>query len=167
MADLVAVMGSGELQQVAPPQDIYDRPANRFVATFVGNPPMNIVACAVDAGALLIESRRLPAPTAVLTAVTAGKASELGIRPEDVKVVEPGSSGAMTGEVYVVEPMGSETFVDIKIGASRMIARAEKGFQSAIGATVGVSFDACDACFFDASGVTVVHRALSKGGRKK
>ena len=48
MADLVAVMRDGELQQLAPPAEIYDRPANRFVATFVGSPPMNVLAARVD-----------------------------------------------------------------------------------------------------------------------
>src|SRR5258708_3676816 len=59
MADLVAVMSDGELQQVAPPTEIYDRPANRFVATFVGSPAMAVLRVALDDGAVLVAGSRL------------------------------------------------------------------------------------------------------------
>ncbi len=60
MADLVAVMCDGELQQVAPPHEIYDRPANRFVATFVGSPPMNRLGAASDDDGLRVGGATLP-----------------------------------------------------------------------------------------------------------
>src|SRR3954449_4487270 len=59
MADLVAVLRDGELQQLAPPDEIYDRPANRFVAAFVGNPPMNILAGTIESGSFAIGDERL------------------------------------------------------------------------------------------------------------
>src|SRR5438093_1022248 len=60
MADLIAVMREGVLQQVAPPDEIYDRPANRFVATFVGNPPMNVLSATLDESGLHLAGATLP-----------------------------------------------------------------------------------------------------------
>jgi multiple sugar transport system ATP-binding protein len=167
MADLVAVMGAGSLQQVAPPEEIYDRPANRFVATFVGSPPMNILSVETTAHDLLIGGKKFAAAMPLRETCRQHSVAELGIRPEDVRIVAPDAKGAIAGEVYVVEPMGSETLVAIRCGGERVTARVEKGFRAAIGSKVGIGFDIRDACFFDASGVTVVHRAQNKGGRKQ
>ena len=166
MADLVAVMGSGVLQQLAPPEEVYDRPANRFVATFVGNPPMNVLKASVAESELKVHDRGLAIPRDRQAELAAAGVAELGIRPEDIRIVAADAPGAVPGEVYVVEPMGSETFVDVMVGGERLSARAGKGFRAAIGSTVGISFDIADACFFDASGVTVVHRAQNQGGKQ-
>ena len=88
----------------------------------------------------------------------------LRIRPEDVQLVEPGRPGALTGEIYVVEPMGNETLVDLRIGDERLCVRARRGFTAPIGTTAGATFDPADASFFDASGSTVVHRAPNNMG---
>jgi multiple sugar transport system ATP-binding protein len=64
----------------------------------------------------------------------------------------------MTGEVYIVEPMGNETLVDVRIGSERVALRAARGFNASIGSIVGVAIDPESACFFDAGGTTVVHR---------
>ncbi len=165
MADLVAVMGAGSLQQVAPPEEIYDRPANRFVAAFVGSPPMNFVKLGMAESMLIVCGEQIKASPRLYAACHQHKATELGIRPEDVRIVPPGTKGSLAGEVYVVEPMGSETFVDIRLSGERFTARVARGFRAAIGSRVGMSFDTDDSCFFDASGVTVVHRAQNKGGK--
>jgi multiple sugar transport system ATP-binding protein len=167
MADLVAVMGSGILQQVASPEEIYDRPANRFVATFVGNPPMNILKASMASNSVMAGNAKLTIPQEMRATLAKADVTELGIRPEDVRLGSSDGSAAMAGEIYVVEPMGSETLVDIRIGTERLTARAEKGFRAPVGSTIGVSFDISDACFFDASGVTVVHRAQTQGGKKQ
>ena len=86
MADLVAVMRDGELQQLGSPDEIYDRPANRFVATFVGSPPMNVLEASVDSDSQSLVDRRL-APRAArpdLPRVPEASARVLGIRPEDL-----------------------------------------------------------------------------------
>jgi len=159
MADLVAVMRQGELQQLAPPNDVYERPANRFVALFVGNPPMNLLQCAVDAQGLHVAGATLPIDTERRQQCLAATVTEVGIRPEDLRLAESGGAGVLSGEVYVVEPMGNETLVDVRFGEQRVTLRAPKGFIAAIGSTLGVAFDATDASFFDASGSTRVHRA--------
>ena len=167
MADLVAVMGVGVLPQVAPPEEVYDRPANRFVATFVGSPPMNVIKASVADGQVRVHEHALAIPEARRPELAAAGVAELGIRPEDIHLVAPGTPNSIASEVYVVEPMGSETMVDVRVGPNRLVARAGKSFRAAIGSTIGVSFDIADACFFDASGVTVVQRAHNnKGGQQ-
>jgi multiple sugar transport system ATP-binding protein len=158
MADLIAVMRGGELQQLAPPGEIYDRPANRFVATFVGSPPMNVLAARVDEAGVHVGGTTLPLDPARRGPCIAQGVTEIGIRPEDLSIVMPGASGVMTGEVYIVEPMGNETLVDVRIGSERVALRAARGFNASIGSTVGVAIDPESACFFDAGGTTVVHR---------
>jgi multiple sugar transport system ATP-binding protein len=166
MADLVAVLREGELQQVAPPDEIYDRPANQFVARFVGNPPMNVLRAVVAQDALHVAGGTLPLPAERRTACVAAGVTDLGIRPEDVRLVEPGEPAALVGEVYVVEPMGNETLVDLRVHDERLAVRAHRGFTAPIGSTLGATFDLANACFFDSSGSTVVHRAPSKGGEQ-
>jgi multiple sugar transport system ATP-binding protein len=163
MADLVAVMRNGELQQLAAPDEIYDRPANSFVATFVGSPPMNCLAASVTEDGLQVAGFTLPMNGTRRAACISGSANNLGIRPEDVRLVEPGQPAALTGEVYVVEPMGNETLVDLKAGNERITVRAPRGFRAKIGSTIGARFDPNDACFFNNTGSTVVHRVSSKG----
>jgi multiple sugar transport system ATP-binding protein len=164
MADLVAVMRQGELQQLAPPADVYERPANRFVALFVGNPPMNLLQCAVDARGIHVAGATLPIDQLRHQDCLAAGVMEVGIRPEDIRLAESGRPGVLSGEVYVVEPMGNETLVDVRFGEQRLTMRAPKGFTAAIGSPLGVVFDGADACFFDQTGSTKVHRARNKGG---
>jgi multiple sugar transport system ATP-binding protein len=166
MADLVAVMKQGELQQLAPPHDVYERPANRFVALFVGSPPMNVLRATVDDAGVHVGGVTLPIDAERRNACEAAGVTEIGIRPEDIHLAEAGAAGAVNGEIYVVEPMGNETFVDIRVAGERLTLRAGRGFRAAIGSTAGVTFDTADACFFDSTGSTKVHRARNKGGQQ-
>jgi multiple sugar transport system ATP-binding protein len=165
MADLVAVMSAGELQQLAAPSEIYDQPANRFVATFVGSPPMNVLACRVDESGLHVGGVTLPIDPPRLASCLANAVTEVGVRPEDIHFAEHGTPATLPGEIYVVEPMGNETLVDVRVGRERIAARTGRGFAGKVGSTVGVKFDTADACFFNAQGSTVVQRNNITGGR--
>ncbi|WP_028748353.1 ABC transporter ATP-binding protein [Rhizobium mesoamericanum] len=158
MADLIAVMHGGDLQQLAAPAEVYDRPANRFVATFVGNPPMNVLPVKTDGADIHVGGARLAIRSERFDACRAASVTELGIRPEDLHLTEPGAMGSMAGEIYVVEPMGNETLVDVRVDGGRLTVRADRGFRASVGDHIGVSFDAGNACFFDAAGKTAVHR---------
>jgi multiple sugar transport system ATP-binding protein len=166
MADLVAVMREGVLQQLAPPLEVYERPANRFVATFVGNPPMNVLAAEMDADsrALVVAGVRLPLSEARHEALTAPGLVEIGLRPEDATLVEAGSPDALRGEVYVVEPMGNETLVDVRVGDARLNVRAPRTFDAPIGTPVGIAIDPDATCAFDGNGTTVAQRAGRREG---
>jgi multiple sugar transport system ATP-binding protein len=169
MADLVAVMRDGELQQLAPPDEIYDRPANRFVAAFVGNPPMNVLEGAVDAGAqsFTIGDQRLELGPELGAACAGAGATALGIRPEDVEIVPHGTAGTLAGEIYVVEPMGNETLVDVRIGEQRLMARAAREFAAPIGSPIGVRVASRSASFFGPEGTTALHRSDRASQRRE
>ena len=160
MADLVVVMHDGRLQQVGPPLEIYDRPANRFVATFVGSPPLNVVPGKLDAvrRAFVVAGRSLRLDEPVFVGCAAAAVNELGVRPEDLQLCDPGQDGSIGGEVYVVEPLGNETLVEVRLADSVLTVRAERGWSAPIGSPVGIRLAPASACFFDRSGVTAVHR---------
>ena len=169
MADLVAVMRDGELQQLAPPDEIYDRPANRFVAAFVGNPPMNVLEGAVagEAHSFAIGDQRLALGAEIGPACSAAGATAMGIRPEDIEILPHGSAGTLAGEIYVVEPMGNETLVDVRIGEQRLMARAAREFAASIGSPIGVRVALRSACFFGPEGTTALHRSDRASQRRE
>ena len=160
MADLVAVMHDGVLEQLAPPLEIYDRPATRFVATFVGSPPLNVLPGSLDADrrAFVVAGTPVPLAETVYTLCAEHRVTELGVRPEDLAVCEPGRADALPGEVYVVEPLGNETLVQVRIGDSVVALLVGRGWDAPIGAPIGVSLEPATACFFDPDGHTAVHR---------
>jgi len=166
MADRIAVLRDGELQQLGEPAAIYDRPANRFVATFVGGPPMNVLKLELDGDRrrLLVGGAELPGGHERFDACADAEAVEVGVRPEEVRLVDTTTPGAIRGEVYVVEPTGNETLVEVLAGEERLTARASRDFEAAIGSSIGVELSAASACFFDASERCVAHR-LAGGGR--
>jgi multiple sugar transport system ATP-binding protein len=129
MGDRVAVLLDGVLQQYGAPRELYDRPANVFVATFIGSPEMNLYEASLDAsGGLVIGSQRLPIPrpTGGLAA-RAGQKVIVGIRPEDLTVGAAGDT-ALTADVRMVEPLGSELHVFFSVDAP------EAGGEPAAGA---------------------------------
>ncbi len=122
MADRIAVMNKGRLQQYADPQTLYNKPANLFVAGFIGSPPMNLVEGSIveENGTYYFVSSsfkyRLPNDIGEIVASKTGEVI-LGIRPEDVKIVlGNGDDNVINGTVYVVEPLGRDLLVNVKVG---------------------------------------------------
>ena len=122
MGDRIAILDAGELQQVATPLEAYHRPANRFVAGFIGEPSMNFIECESDGETLVADGFRYPLDAAAASAVAESRAVTLGIRPEDIVVEDRVSDGstsaadhAFTATVEVVEPMGDENVVHLSI----------------------------------------------------
>ncbi|MBA2644286.1 MAG: ABC transporter ATP-binding protein [Solirubrobacterales bacterium] len=160
MADRVAVLCDGRLEQLGSPDEIYDRPANKFVAEFVGSPPMNVLPGEVvrDSGSFRVAGGDVALGDRCLAACLEEEAVDIGVRPEDLHLVEPGRDGALAGEIYVVEPMGNETIVEVALGEVRVRVRTERGFRARIESPVGVAVTGDAACFFAADGRTVVQR---------
>jgi multiple sugar transport system ATP-binding protein len=116
MADRVAIMERGRLQQVGPPQAVYDRPVNLFVARFVGSPPMNILSGVLEPArrAVAVAGATLPASAALCQRFSARTtvAVEVGIRPEHVRLSDPSSAGrGFAATVTLVEALGHEQLV--------------------------------------------------------
>jgi multiple sugar transport system ATP-binding protein len=170
MADLVAVMREGELLQLGTPDEIYDRPASRFVGAFVGSPPMNVLDGALDpaTGSFVVGGSRLALPSGIFDASTQAGVDAIGIRPEDLSLAEASDDGTiLAGEVYVVEPMGNETLVDVRLGDQRVMVRAQRSFNAAIGSGIGVRVAPESACFFRGDGTTALHRSDRASERRE
>lgn len=148
----VAVMNKGKLQQFDTPLEIYNRPANRFVAEFVGSPSMNLLDGKLDSGIrkFAAEALFLTLDDAQIETVGGGEGKvTLGIRPEHVHVSVDRKDDWHPATVYVSELMGSETFVFLPFGNQRIIARAAGDFRAETGTTVWIKFEVAKAHFFD------------------
>jgi multiple sugar transport system ATP-binding protein len=119
MADKIVVLQAGRIEQVGSPLELYDHPANTFVASFIGSPAMNMVEGTIRDGALQTETTRLPLPAGFKLAE--GRAVTYGVRPENLSLGAAGQGG-LTGKVAVVEPTGSETHVICRIDGHEVTA---------------------------------------------
>ena len=116
MADKIVVMNNGNIEQVGAPLELYDRPANLFVAGFIGSPAMNMLKGTVSSGALRTEDGTAwPLPT--VGAKAKDGPAIYGVRPEHLRI----DSGGIPATVQVVEPTGSETQVLMKVGNQSMV----------------------------------------------
>jgi multiple sugar transport system ATP-binding protein len=148
MADRIAVMDGGVLQQIDTPRAIYERPANRFVACFIGTPEINMLA--LKDGKLFGEAVPLPAGEA--------GALELGVRPEHVLLGEAAARGVARSEATVVasEPLGAHSVIHLEVGQVKMRARANGFFDIPPGQCIEMALDAEQLLWFDtASGERV------------
>jgi multiple sugar transport system ATP-binding protein len=141
LASRVAVMKKGRVQQFDTPLNIYNHPANRFVAEFVGSPSMNFIDGRIERGIFVSEAMKFPVDQ------PDGDVS-LGIRPEHVHVFTESQDGAIPARVYVTELMGNETFVFLSIGGQKLIARAAADFRAAVESTVWIQLDMKKVHFF-------------------
>ncbi len=147
MGDKIVVMNGGRVEQIGAPLDLYDRPANTFVATFLGSPAMNLIEGTIDDGRTRL---RLPggqlAPIAGSPASCAGRRVVFGIRPESVHLdPETGFDCA----VSLVEPTGSETHLIAYVGETEIVAVLKERLRIHEGDTIRLSFVTNQAHFFD------------------
>jgi multiple sugar transport system ATP-binding protein len=157
LGDRVVVMKDGLVQQVGEPLELYNRPANRFVAGFIGSPAMNFAKvgvaeendaiCAVGDGMRLT----LPPPLAARLRSYDGQEVTLGIRPEDLRVVPNCQSDGLSfpAVVEVIERLGSQTLLDVKVGSGAMVAAVEPSFQTRVREQLRLALDAERLHFFD------------------
>ena len=129
MGQRIVVMEGGRIQQAAPPLEVYDRPANPFVASFIGTPPMNL----------------LPPGVLDLGRIT-------GLRPEHVRIVQPsGAAGELPATVDILEPLGAETIVHVVLDGRQLpvLARVQGSCPFSHGDKVAVVADLSKAVFFE------------------
>ena len=138
LADRMVVMKFGVVQQFGTPAECYGRPANRFVAGFVGTPVMNFVDGRVEGGTFISADLRLPLSAARWPQMPSGAAT-LGIRPDQLRV-EPGAAtgDAVPAVIRAVERLGDRTDVVLAVGSTRLTARVENDERLAEGGPAGV-----------------------------
>jgi multiple sugar transport system ATP-binding protein len=151
LADRIAIMRSGKLQQFDTPMSIYNRPANRFVAEFVGSPSMNFIEGTINAGGrnFTSDALSLTLEESQLVRVKGQERITFGIRPEHIEVSNAESNGWLKAKVYVTELMGNETFVFLKLGDEKLVARAPAEFRADMDMPVWVRLEIGKADFFD------------------
>ncbi|MEM7295054.1 MAG: ATP-binding cassette domain-containing protein, partial [Pseudomonadota bacterium] len=143
LADRVVVMSKGVVQQVGTPTEIYDNPANDFVASFIGSPAMNLMSGTISGGTFSAHGVSVSGLTGPEGPAT------LGFRAEDAEVVTEG--GEVTSEVYSMELLGDATMVSIRVGEALVSVKAPKDYRTEIGAQVRFSVPASICHLFDAN----------------
>ena len=154
MSDRIIVMNDGELQQVGTPEEIYDTPANLFVAGFVGEPAMNTfpVERLQDGGRdlLLIGGQQVTARDLGLTVLPAAQRFIIGIRPKNVVLAASGQPGLISGRVHTFETLGDFTLASISLGAGDLVFKiGEAGLRLALDEPVAFTFEPDKVLFYD------------------
>ena len=145
MADKIVVLRAGRVEQIGSPLELYDRPANKFVGSFIGSPSMNFIDGSIQQDGTFrtsdgIAIRLANGPTGPARPVT------LGMRPEHI-VIDPTSQ--MQAEVVVVEPTGSETFVVAKLGSQEITCVLKDRSNFEAGERIPLSFTTASPHFFE------------------
>ena len=146
LADRIVVLDGGEIMQAGSPRELYNRPANRFVAEFIGSPKMNMLSCAAgsgktEAGAALARAH--------VKGADAARAAWVGVRPEDVRLCPP-ARAVLTGTLSVCEYLGAEQFAYVDCGQGQTITvRLDPQLEPRTGERVGLAFERKGLHFFD------------------
>lgn len=159
MADRIVVMNKAEVQQVADPLTIYNRPKNRFVASFIGSPPMNFMKGTITRsnGSLYFTEGniRLRIVDEMVEPLKEyeDKTISFGIRPEDLYdklfITDSPVETSVTSSVEVIEPLGSEVYLHMKVGSFPLVARVGPHNRPEINQDIDLVFDMGKAHFFD------------------
>lgn len=142
LADRIVIMDKGAIQQIGTPEEIYNDPANTFVASFIGSPPMNLIEGTLANGTFTAPGVKVEG----LPLEHDGKIT-LGARPEDCSVLE--GSGHVEGSVYGVEPTGDITYLTIKAGDKLVEVKANRDYRAELNSTAHVGFDPARIYLFD------------------
>lgn len=143
LATRVAIMSHGVIQQLDTPRNIYNDPANLFVAGFIGSPSMNFVEGQLQAGSFVSDAVKVQN-----VEIRHHGAAKLGFRWEDAEIV-PAGQGHLQGQIYAVELIGESTQVTLKVGPDRVVVRAHKDFSAKDAEPVGLKLHESGCFYFD------------------
>ena len=157
LGDRVVVMRDGRVQQVGDPMELYNEPANRFVAGFIGSPAMNFLTVRLDGanGGLWAETEgmrlKVPAPLTNRLGAHVGKELTFGIRPEDLRIAGEGDDPDLSfaATVEVVERLGSEILLDVAVGPETMVASVEPTATAKVHEKLRLAVNPARVHFFD------------------
>jgi len=158
MADMIAVMNNGVVEQIASPRDIYDRPASLFVADFIGSPPMNFLKfeSGLRAGERSVSFRDLTLAVPEVREERAPGPLVLGVRPEHIRF---SNSAPVRGRVFGAEYLGTTQIVTVDTAYGRVAARLPSSLSVQIGESVGLSFRSERLALFDAASGSAIRTA--------
>jgi multiple sugar transport system ATP-binding protein len=151
LGDRIVVLDRGRVQQIAPPLELYERPHNVFVASFIGSPAMNLVPGVLGRESNVTFHAHGNAFSLALagewSGVAAGQAVVMGVRPEHVRLAPPGSG--IPGRVELAEPLGNELLLHVSAGEHPLTARLPAGTPPATGSAVHLEMDSGRIHLFD------------------
>lgn len=156
MADRIGILNAGVLQQIDTPEAIYNHPANLFVAQFVGSPRMNTIPCTFDTNQrklqLIDETWQLNLADAQIDKLNKADVRQLflGVRAEDIRLHRSQRPNTVQGSIYILEPLGDRTYVDVRVANHTLRARADADFEAATGDTIFLELDSDRIHVFDA-----------------
>jgi multiple sugar transport system ATP-binding protein len=151
MADRIAVLSAGRKMQYDTPDNIYNRPAAVFVAGFTGAPPMNLADCTLTAGRADLGGTQIALPRELAARATGVAKLKFGIRPENITLARQSETDLeVPAEVSLLEPLGAETLVSLKIGTAEMVARCNAAFRDPPGTRLPVHMNPRHLHLFDA-----------------
>jgi multiple sugar transport system ATP-binding protein len=165
MADKIVVLNAGKIEQVGSPLELYHRPNNLFVATFIGSPKMNLLPGEVTDVANNVASVLLQGG-ATISVDTHGKTLPkgkvtLGIRPEHIELVASGAQNSITGKVTLSEHLGGETMLYVETGAlAQCVVKADGLARQKIGEAVTIALPSNVCHLFDSEGRALVNGSL-------
>ena len=155
LADRIVIMQAGRIMQAGTPLEIYRRPANTFVASFIGNPPMNLLPCRIDSAANMVviaDEYPISAAAFTLPAKSSGESLTLGIRPEHIRIESSSTPDGIPGSVYVLQTLGSESLVIVRVGEHLISVRLFGDEVPELPPQVWLVPDYTRAFFYDADG---------------
>ena len=158
LADRIVIMRDGHIEQVGTPDEVFRRPATRFVAGFIGSPPMNLHEATIDDSQMVFASgEKLPLPGQFKSNVATGDKVVFGLRPDDIYPTGHGISSGGAADVHqielpitVTEPLGNETLVFVEFNGTDWVSRMLNPRPLKSGERIAMSFDMSQAHLFAA-----------------
>jgi multiple sugar transport system ATP-binding protein len=163
MSDRIVILNGGKLQQVGTPEEVYNDPANRFVAGFIGDPSMNFIDTELDLTGseprLVLGDNYYVVSDGIADLLEGIGSVTAGVRPESVRMVKPTESvpqtKTITAEIKVVEPLGDENLIYYDVGDSEFVSKVSPRNKPSIGQRIRLTFDEPDLYLFDETGKTL------------
>jgi sn-glycerol 3-phosphate transport system ATP-binding protein len=130
LSDKLVVMNGGRIEQVGPPAEVYRKPASKFVATFIGSPPMNILPAKADGPGIVALGDAILAVKDMREGLAAGQAVELGLRPEDIEIASEGDAGSVAFRIDFIEELGATQLFHGEVAGHAFVMQAATGVIS-------------------------------------
>jgi sn-glycerol 3-phosphate transport system ATP-binding protein len=156
MADRMMILNGGNIQQVGRPLDIYNAPANTFVASFIGSPPMNLSNVSIENNLLVFEDRRAISMSASYSNLSGKKEVVVGVRPEHVQLATNDNTSFIV-EVDNVEILGTETLLTFQMGDKQWMAKWNGQWNIKVGERVPIFIDPKHLFLFDSGTGSCLH----------
>ncbi len=151
MCNRIALMNKGKIQQIGTPDEMYHKPGNKFVAGFIGNPPISFAQGQIEDGHFLTSGLRFELPDRIRKAsVSAGQNVTIGIRPENL---QPDFATPIEGEITFIESQGREILYDLQLAGGQVFRSIQSGSRVCkLGDRIAWGIDAEAVFFFDEQG---------------